>query len=57
MFHIFQNFSPIDDDHKKLSFSKEINFKTKGKTLDTLISFNTYPNNMKSLAYVILYDL
>jgi hypothetical protein len=31
----FQNFSSIDDDHKKLSLSKETNFKTEAKTLDT----------------------
>jgi hypothetical protein len=30
-----QNFSSIDDDHKKLSFSKETNFKTEAETLDT----------------------
>jgi hypothetical protein len=30
-----QNFSPIDDDHKELSLSKETNFKTKAETLDT----------------------
>jgi hypothetical protein len=30
-----QNFSSIDDDCKKLSFSKEINFKTKVEILDT----------------------
>jgi hypothetical protein len=29
-----QNFSFIDDDHKKLSFSKEISFKTEAETLD-----------------------
>jgi hypothetical protein len=30
-----QNFSSIDDDHKKLSLSKETNFKTEAETLDT----------------------
>jgi hypothetical protein len=30
-----QNFSSIDDDHKELSFSKEIDFKTETETLDT----------------------
>jgi hypothetical protein len=30
-----QNFSFIDDDHKELSFSKYIDFKTEAKTLDT----------------------
>jgi hypothetical protein len=36
MFTIFsQNVSFIDDDHKELSLSKEIDFKTKAETLDT----------------------
>jgi hypothetical protein len=30
-----QNFNSIDDDHKKLSLSKETDFKTKAETLDT----------------------
>ncbi len=30
-----QNFSFVDDDYKKSSFSKETNFKTEAKTLDT----------------------
>jgi hypothetical protein len=30
-----QNFSSIDDNHKELSLSKEIDFKTKVETLDT----------------------
>jgi hypothetical protein len=30
-----QNFISIDDDHKELSLSKETDFKTKAKTLDT----------------------
>jgi len=29
-----QNFSSIDDDHKKISLSKEIDFKTKTETSD-----------------------
>jgi hypothetical protein len=29
-----QNFSPIDDDHKELSLSKETDFKTETETLD-----------------------
>jgi len=29
-----QNFSSIDDDHKELSLSKEIDFKTEAETLD-----------------------
>jgi hypothetical protein len=30
-----QNFSSIDGDHKELSLSKEIDFKTKAETLNT----------------------
>ncbi len=45
-----QNFSSIDDDHKKLSLSKKTNFKTKVETLDTWISLNTYPNDLKFLS-------
>jgi len=30
-----QNFRCIGEDHKKLSFSKEIDFKTEAETLDT----------------------
>ncbi len=33
----------IDDDHKQLLVSKEIDFKIEAETLDTWISFNTYP--------------
>jgi hypothetical protein len=36
MFSIsLQNFSSIDDDHKELSLSKEIDFKTKAETFNT----------------------
>jgi hypothetical protein len=36
MFSTFsQNFSSIDDDHKELSLSKKIDFKTEAETLDT----------------------
>jgi hypothetical protein len=31
----FQNFSFIDNGHKELSLSKEIDFKTEAETLDT----------------------
>jgi len=31
---LIKNFSFIDDDHKELSLSKEIDFKTKIETLD-----------------------
>jgi hypothetical protein len=33
-----QNFSSINDDHKELSLSKEIDFKIEVKALDTWIS-------------------
>jgi hypothetical protein len=47
-----QIFSSIDDDHKELSLSIETNFKTKTKTLNTWISFNTHPNDLKFLSHV-----
>ncbi len=37
-----KKFNFIDDDHKKLSFSKETDFKIEARTLDIWISFNTY---------------
>ncbi len=46
------NFNYIDDDHKELSLSKENDFKTEAKILDTWISFNTYPNDMKFLSHI-----
>jgi hypothetical protein len=52
-----QNFSPIDDDHKEISLSKEINFKIETETLDAWISLNTNPNDMKFLSHIFLYDL
>jgi hypothetical protein len=30
-----QNFNSIDDDHKELSLSKEVDFKIEAETLDT----------------------
>jgi len=48
-----QNFSSIDDDHKELSLSKGIDFKT--KTLNAWISFNIDPNDMKFLSHVYLF--
>jgi hypothetical protein len=50
-----QNFSSIDDDHKEISLSKEINFKIKTETSDVWISFNTYPNDMKYLSHIYSY--
>jgi hypothetical protein len=47
-----QNFSFVDDDHKELSLSKETDFKTEAKTLDTWISLNTYPNDLKFLSHI-----
>jgi hypothetical protein len=55
-----QNFSFIDDDHKELSLSKEIDFKTEVETLDTWISFNTSPNGLKFLShikYIFIYKI
>jgi hypothetical protein len=52
-----QNFSSIDDDYKKISLSKETDFKTKTETLDAWISLNTDPNDMKFLSHIFLYDL
>jgi hypothetical protein len=47
-----QNFSSIDDDHKELSLSKEIDFKIEAETLDTWISLNIYPNGLKFLSHI-----
>ncbi len=47
-----QNFSSIDDDHKELSLSKEIDFKIEVKTLDTWIFLNTYPNDLKFFSHI-----
>jgi len=47
-----QIFNSIDNDHKKLSFSKEINFKIKVETLDTWISLNTYSNDMNVFSHI-----
>jgi hypothetical protein len=50
-----QNFSSIDGDHKKLSFSKRTDFKTETKTLNAWISLNTDPNDMKFLSHIYIY--
>jgi hypothetical protein len=47
-----QNFSFINDDHKELSLLIETEFKIEVKTLDTWISLNTYPNDMKLLSHI-----
>ncbi len=52
-----QNFSSIDDDHKEISLSKETNFKTKAKTLDTWICFNTYPNDLSHIYSFMIYKI
>jgi len=46
------NFSSIDGDHKKLSFSKGTDFKIETKTLNAWISLNTDPNDMKFLSHI-----
>jgi len=50
-----QNFSSIDDDHKKISLSKETDFKIETETLDAWISLNTDPNDMKFLSHIYFY--
>ncbi len=50
-----QNFSSINDDHKKISLSKETDFKTETKTLDAWISLNINPNDMKFLSHMYSY--
>ncbi len=56
MFSIFaQNFSFIDDDHKKISPSKEIDFKIETETLDAWISLNIHPHDMKFLSHIYSY--
>ncbi len=47
-----QNFNSIDDDHKELSLSKEVDFKIEAETLDTWISLNTYPNDLKFFSHI-----
>jgi hypothetical protein len=48
----------MDDVHKELSLFFKIHFKIEVETLDTWISFNTYPNDMKFIShYIFLYDL
>jgi hypothetical protein len=47
-----QNFSSINDDHKEISLSKEIDFKTEIETLDASISLNIVPNDMKFLSHI-----
>ncbi len=58
MYFIYaQNVNIIDDDHKKLSLSKEIDFRIDAEILNTWISLNTYPDDLKFLSHIILYDL
>jgi len=47
-----QNLNSIDDDHKELSLSKGIDFKTKTETLDVWISLNIDSNDMKFLSHI-----
>jgi hypothetical protein len=51
----FQDFSPIDDDHKEISLSKETDFKTETETSDAWISLNINPNDMKFLSHIYSY--
>jgi hypothetical protein len=46
-----QNFNSIDDDHKEISLSKEIDFKTETEIFDAWISLNIDPNDMKFLSH------
>jgi len=50
-----QNFSSINDDHKGILLSKEIDFKSETKTLDAWISLNINPNDMKFLSHMYFY--
>jgi len=50
-----QNCNSIDDDHKKISLSKEIDFKAETKILDAWIPLNTNPNDMKFLSHIYSY--
>jgi hypothetical protein len=50
-----QNFSPIDDDHKEISLSKETDFKTKIETSDAWIFLNINLNDMKFLSHIYSY--
>jgi len=50
-----QNFSPIDDDHKEISLSKETDFKIETETSNAWISHNTSPNDMKFFSHIYSY--
>ncbi len=50
-----QNFSSSNDDHKEISLSKEIDFKTETETLDAWISLNINPNDIKFLSHMYSY--
>jgi len=53
MFSIFaQNFSSIDVDHKGLSLSKGIDFKTEIETLNVWISLNIDPNDRNFFSHI-----
>jgi len=52
-----QNFSPIDDDHKEISLSKETNFKTETETSDAWIPQYKSKWHEISLTHILLYDL
>jgi len=50
-----QNFNSINTNHKEISLSKEIDFKTEIETLNAWISLNTRPNDMKFLSHIYAY--
>jgi hypothetical protein len=50
-----QNFNSINDDHKEISLSKEIDSKTETKTLDAWISLNINSNDLKFLSHMYSY--
>jgi len=54
-----QNFSSIDVNHKEISLSKKIDFKTETETLDALISLSQLKSKWHeiSLTHIFLYDL
>jgi len=55
VYYLLSNFSPIDDDHKEISLSRETDFKTKTETSDAWISLNKNPNDMNFLSQIYSY--
>ncbi len=52
-----QNFSSIDDDEKKLSFSQETDFKAEAETLDIWISQYISKWHEICFTYIVIYNL